>query len=69
MRLHCISLPPDLRLPASHSVISEDPVFQIPLVLNGVMSGFDVPPATWEEVNDQDNLVIHMTSQDEWDSQ
>ena len=60
-------LPPDLRLPTSHSVISEDPVFQIPLVLNGVMSGFDVRLPTWEEVNDPENLVIHMTSQDEWD--
>ena len=31
------------------------------------MSGFDVRLPTWEEVNDPDNLVIHMTSQDEWD--
>ena len=60
-------LPPDQRQPTSHSVICEDPEFQIPLTLNGVMSGFDVRRPTLDEVNDPSLLKIHMTSDIAWD--
>ena len=60
-------LPPDERKPTSHSVICEDPEFQIPLVLDGVMSGFDVRKPSLEEINDPNLLKIHMTSDIEWD--
>ena len=59
-------LQPDQRTQTSHSVVCEDPEFQIPLVIDGVMSGFDVRKPTLDEVNDPDNLVIHMTSDIEW---
>ena len=60
-------LPYDKRDSASHSIISTDPEFQIPLVLNGVMSGFDVRKPNWDEVNDPNVLLIHMTSTEEWE--
>ena len=60
-------LPLEERTSTSHSVISIDPEFQIPLSLNGIMSGFDVRLPTWDEVNNPDNKIIHMTSEEEWD--
>ena len=60
-------LNPDEREPTSHSIVSDDPPFQIPLTLRGTMSGFEIRRPTWEEIDDPDALVIHMTSSIPWD--
>ena len=65
-------LPVDQRTSDSHSIICPEvePTLHIPMVLDGVMSGFTVRKPTWEEVTNTDlsNIHhVHMTSSQPWD--
>ena len=65
-------LPVDQRTSDSHSIICPEvePTLHIPMVLDGVMSGFTVRKPTWEEVTNTDLSHIHhvhMTSSQPWD--
>jgi hypothetical protein len=56
-------------MPDSHSILCDDPVMQIPLEIEGIMSGFTVQIPTDTELNDKEQdftTHINMTLTSEW---
>ncbi len=63
-------LPADQRLPTSHTISVPSQQMSIPLTLKGTMSGFEVREPTWEEIEDQKDVIhVHMTGTQTWEPQ
>ena len=57
------------RTDATHSIATEDGTLHIPMVLEGIMSGFTTRKPTWDEVNDKDEQEtthVQMTNTADW---
>ena len=65
-----LHIDPDKRTPEDHSILTKDPLMQIPLSLKGTMSGFNIRIPTQEEIQDTEQINcthVNMTVDSEWD--
>ena len=57
---------PEDRTKISHSIVDPESGLQIPLTLEGTMSGFTVRKPTWAEIWDETKTQVEMTSEATW---